>query len=322
MFALFFVVFSVVAPMLYLISILLASSFGNQQDPLSLILVIDVIVPAIGFIIVITSIAFFPFVTFSKKEISAITLIPALIIAFMFFLDLSNEIKFGLIALISIFAVFYFLKDYKEKKEIEDIENKLGDALLMASSLPKGAHIKDFFFSMCKNMTGKLKNEFCIAYKQLLHLVSVDKVIQDLKKRINSQIFARTMDIIDYSFKSGKNITERLAELAEDILTFSELKREQISLIAMQKYSIIIGSLLVPFILSSAFSIISGLSVIDSNILSILRFSVVPAYIIMMSSISSIFISSIEGNKTSELLYFCFFAITEMFIYFNTHIEI
>ncbi|MEM4331543.1 MAG: type II secretion system F family protein, partial [Candidatus Anstonellales archaeon] len=307
-----------------IISTILSGTIENSSadNVFNAILIIDILVPAFSFFIILLAVAFFPPVMFANKGMSIITLLPASILALLFFFNIDFQLKF--LAIIIFFAIssFYFIKEYRERKEIEEIENSLGDGLLMASSLPKGAHIKDFFYSMCKHAKGRLSTEFCIAHKQIINLVSIDKVMHDLKTRIKSELFEKTMEILEYSFKTGKHVTEKLAELAEDILNFSELKRERISMLSIQKYSLIIGALLIPIILSSAFSIISGLDIIDENFLTLLRFSIVPAYLIMISSLSAIFISTMESNRTAELIYFSFFTITEIFIYFNTNISI
>ncbi len=323
-FSLFFIVFAIVAPLLYILLVLSTSIMENKdsgENFSNALLIIDVLFPLIGLLIIVLGFFFFPQIFFIKSQTKFLTLIPAMILAIAFLLEVNFDLKVIVFSIICLICFLFFIKEYKKIKEIEEAENNIGECLLIASTLPKGSHIRDFFHLLCDYGKGKIKKESCIAYKQLKHFISIEKVIEDFKRHINSRFIEEIIDVVSYSFKTGKDIDKKISELAEQVLTFTELKREYNSLLSMQRYSIILGMLLMPFIISSTFSLISSLE-ISTEYFSKLKISIIPAYMILMSSLSSMFLSTLENNKAKELAYFCFFVIFEMFIYFNINISI
>ncbi len=339
--ALLFIVLAVVGPTFFIVAQVVgnalnasqAGSFnGNASASSALnvankalfiqsIFVLDIAIPLFAFLLVIVGISLFPSVIFASKSLSLLTLYVAIPLAALFFLPIPQLWRFVIIGLAFLLSATKFVKEYRKRKRVDELEAKLGDALLVASTLPKGVHMKELFERLCKEKLGYISKEFCIAKRQFDNNMNITNVMDDLKKRVPSKLFERVIEILDYAFKSGKNVGEKISEIAEDILMFSELKREQISMISIQKYSLLMGMLLVPLIVSSAFSIISSLGVTKGVSLQGIEESVVPAYLIIMSAVTAIFITSLEGKRTEELIYFFVLVFLTLFIYFNLRIS-
>ncbi len=325
MVALFFVIVAVVGPTFYIVASLITSGFSGQATTLditSAALAMDLIIPVISLFIVLLGVGMFPPVLFAKKELSLTTVFISIPLAIIFFLPITLFYRWLILAVVFVFSAYKFFGEFIKRRRLDELELKLGDALLVASTLPKGVHMKELFAKLCRESLGTISKEFCIAKRQFDNNMNITNIMQDLRDRVPSKLFARVIEVLEYAFKSGRNVGEKISELAEDILMFSELKREQMSLLAIQKYSLLLGMVLVPVIIASAISIVGGLNVVDKQGLEGLKSSVIPAYFILMSALTSTFITSIEGKRTSELIYFSALSLITLFLYFNVHLAV
>ncbi|RME80121.1 MAG: hypothetical protein D6769_00435 [Methanobacteriota archaeon] len=323
MLALFFVMVAVVAPTFYLVAVILGQSFSSTSvEPLQAVFILDILVPSICLLIAVVGVALFPSIIFSKKELNFSIMPFSIVLALLFFLPIAREVKLLAFVALFLFSLYRFWGSYVARRELDELEANLADSLLVASSLPKGAHLKEVFAVLCRNAKGKLSREFCISSKQLKANMSIGAVLNDLKERVKSKLFSKTVEVLEYAFKSGRNIGDRIAELAEDLLMFMELKREQSAMLSIQKYSLLIGILIVPLILSSTFSIIASFKIKGVEGLPYIRDSAVPAYLVLISGVTAVFITTLEGNKSSDLLYFSLLSLATVFIYFNLHFTV
>ena len=192
-------------------------------------------------------------------------------------------------------------EDKTRSKEVkkEKIEREIVDVLLLLSSLPETKDIKKIFEILGKSSGNEIKKEFEVAWKQLKLNIKPEEVLEELKKRVGSNIFSRIVDVFLYSIKTGVAINKKMSEMADDLLSYLETKREKTAMLSIQKYTLMIGVILIGVISGKAYAIVDGIK--SGSVEFMLKY--VPAYIIINSSLVSWFSSSIEGNKSRAFLY-------------------
>jgi hypothetical protein len=119
-------------------------------------------------------------------------------------------------------------------------------------------------------------------------------------------MLSKVMETMEYIYKAGGNVNERISEMTEDLLLFHDIKREQGSIMAIQKYSTMLGIILIPIVLSMAIQITGKMSgVMEKQLdLTFIIQGIIPAYLIINSGIISDFCSSLDVDKSKEMIYF------------------
>jgi hypothetical protein len=102
--------------------------------------------------------------------------------------------------------------------------------------------------------------------------------------------------------------------LAEDIMQFSEIKREKAAMMSMQKYTLLFGAVLIPLILKITLNLLNNLvGFFNGNqALLLFSFSLVPAYLGVYAFLSATYISEIEGKRSSMPTYFLISAVISL----------
>ncbi len=306
-FGLLFIMFSVVGPTFYIImSIVGAIMFDTSIDIHTMQLVLLIILPSISYMILLISTAMMPPTLSKSSKQSSKAIILGITNAIVFLLPLEISIKIAIAALTFIGSILLFMKQYLEMKRIEEIEKQLPNALLIISSMPKGTTPEEMFRKIAKANLGAISEEFKKALNQLEANVNINIVLSDLVSRVKSAMFEKVIETINYSLKAGGNISRKVAELADDLLLFFEVNKEKAAILSMQKYTLLVGVILMPITLSISINLIksmSGVMNVSINFEEII-YSLLPAYMLLNSGIVSSFSASIEGKASKELIYF------------------
>jgi hypothetical protein len=124
--------------------------------------------------------------------------------------------------------------------------------------------------------------------------------------RNRSPLLAKVMETMDQVYRAGGNVNERITEMADDLLLFQETRREQNSTMAMQKYSVILGILIMPLVLAMAMGIAGRMGGIINITIDIGQMAqgLIPAYLAVNSGIIADFCASLESDRSRELIYF------------------
>jgi hypothetical protein len=203
-------------------------------------------------------------------------------------------------------SAYIMYSRYNYEKRIEEIEKHLPDALFSVSGLPKSTKLEDIFRVIERSDYGELSVEAAKSRSQVESNLSVQTVLEDLSSRNKSLMLGRATDMLKHVFST--NSFEQLNRLAEDMLQFVEVKRERAGLLAMQKYTLVFGGLIVPLILRIALNLLNSMAEFfsKSNAAEQLdfAFSLIPAYIVIYALLSSIYISNIDERKSRSAGYF------------------
>ncbi|MEW6528531.1 MAG: type II secretion system F family protein [Candidatus Micrarchaeota archaeon] len=318
LFGLLFVIFSAVAPTFFLV-FATAGKFALEIEigKETFLLIFLILFPLINALLLATSDAQMPpniFRISGRSERKNIYIFFAIVItlALVMLIDLDLVIRIVLVFAVVFLSYILFKNDFIEERKTEKIEAALPNALLSVSGLPKNYGIEKIFEKIASE-----KNELGFEIKKMLMQlranVSMENALMDLWKRNNSFMLRRMSELVLNSHIAGANISEKMHEMAEDLLKFGELQRERENALSMQKYTLIMGAFIVPLILTSSLSLVAQISSfmdIGSNneVLKIAP-NAISAYIIIYSALAAFYISKTSQRSSHIVSYFAIMSI-------------
>ena len=159
--------------------------------------------------------------------------------------------------------------------------------------------------------------EFRKTHNQLRANISPEAAIRDMIERNRSPLLAKVMETMDQVYRAGGNVNERITEMADDLLLFQETRREQNSTMAMQKYSVILGMLIMPLVLAMAMGIAGKMGGIVNVSMDLgwMAEGLIPAYLAINAGIIADFCASLESDRSKELVYFSALAAASIAIF-------
>ncbi len=139
---------------------------------------------------------------------------------------------FGLIAFFGLFGLslllFYVLFILKADRIAKEAEGALPDALqLMATNLRAGLTTDRAFVVSAREDFGRLNVEFKRVAKEIATGEDLTDSLANMSKRIKSNIFARTIDLVNFGIISGGELAalleESAASLRQQLLTRKQI---------------------------------------------------------------------------------------------------
>lgn len=299
--SLLFIAVAVILPAFMIIfsSLGSVSPFGNM-DPSSIQVMMLVLLPSISALILIFSASMFP-PSFFAPRFPLPAFIPAFVAVLVFVLLQYTEIpRIPALVLVLAAAAALSYPSYMKESKREKVEEGLPDVVLSVSSQPPGRGLEPLLASMEKYSMPPLRGELAISLKQAKANVKPEAVLDDLWRRNGSPLLRRFSIFLSHALGAGHDISRYLSMLAEDLLSAIEMRREREALLAMQKYTLISGTLLIPFIIGSSLSLAGGIAggsppgIADDSV----------SYLAIYAFLSAAFISYAEGRPSSFIKYF------------------
>ncbi len=294
-FGLLLIVSSAVLPTFYLIYV---SAGSIALDPISeeqIAIAMYAVFPLCSVAVLFLSIMSAPRNPFSRK-MSFFVFVPSAITVVAFLAGMEYLSVFALAA-----AGFLIWKHYPGEKRIEDIEAALPDALLTVSSLPRSSGIERILRTIEKGEFGELSGEAQKSGRQIAQNVGFGMVLEDLYKRNRSPMLERACRMMKEMLDTSS--LDRMSFLADDIMSFFQLKREHANAYSMQKYTLMLGVFLVPMILKMTMGLMENF---DPS----LDFGgFVPPYVMIYASIASAAISYNESRPSMSPIYLVIFGL-------------
>jgi Flp pilus assembly protein TadB len=210
----------------------------------------------------------------------------------------------------------YFLAMRLIEQRNSELEERLPDALLHASSFPKGTPIEKIIHSVSLAGHGPLSEEFTIAYAQIASGSDVPSSLRALSEENDSVLLSRATGLLIQAYSSGSDMQRAMKETAEDMFSIFSIVRERESLLALQKYTLLFGgAIIVPLVLGGIASTVSGLSSTGLDFISstspeermaLFNASVgaAQAYTVIYSLLASLFIAQLGGSFRFFAQYF------------------
>ncbi|MCK9292509.1 MAG: type II secretion system F family protein [archaeon] len=251
-----------------------------------------------------------------------------LVVIFIFYLFnlsilFSVALALALDILFIIFKIFYIQYQFQVRKKA--LEVGLIDEVLKISSIPK-KDIKLVFSKLINSNNKIISEEFLWAYKKIEKGHSLKDIFSILKKKYNSEILNRFLDLIITSVNTGSVSSQDYKNLAKTFLKSKELINDRKSLLLMQKYTIIFaGGLIVPGILGVIISLVKKLGEdVDLTLIGLnastslysVAYYCSIIYIIEYVIISSIYLSLLEDESKNIIIYLILLLPVSLLIFF------
>jgi len=305
MFGLIFIMFSAVFPTFFLVYAIIGKfAFGAEISEFQVMVAMLIVFPLVSSATIIVSRTSMPHSSFSNASGFDICLVlPGLLFAAGFLLP-----QVQLVFLIAGTALggYFIYKNYKTERKIEEIEEMLPDALFSVSGMPKSTRPERIFETIENGSFGALSEEASKSRRQLAMNVKIDSVLDDMWQRNPSVMLKKTCRMMKQMFHT--NALNRLDMLAEDIIRHFQIRRERSQVFALQKYTLILGALLVPLIMGTALGLLESMGGLldDGSVNESVAFShsVVPPYLMLYAMIASAAIADAEGKKSLAASYF------------------
>lgn len=320
-FGMLFIMTAAVLPTFFLIYVLLGGyGVGGILDRFAIFLAMLLVFPTVSALILLVSKATVPYSPLMPKTsvLDSGVLAGALlfIVSFMIENDTARLVAAaGAITLI----LLRIYDNHKKERRTEEIEQYLPDAVFSVVALPKSAKMEKIFDMIAQGDYKALSEEALTAKRQLAGNISVDRVLEDLWKRNNSPALRKVCIMLKHAYDT--NSLDQLHSIAEDLLKNLEIKRERAALMSMQKYTIMFGAFIIPFILKIAISLVNSLAgffaaggAAVTDLLSYIL-SLIPAYLVIYALISSFYIADIEGKKSRSAVYFLLLSTVSILIF-------
>ena len=165
------------------------------------------------------------------------------LIAFVLSGELANALLAGVLGW---FVPSIFLKS-RIKKRVKDLNNQLGDAIvLISNSLKAGYSFFQAVDIVSKEMTGPIADEFALLQKEINLGLSTEKALENLVKRVTSDTLELVVTAVLIQKQVGGNLAEVLDNISSTIRERVKIKGEVKTITAQGRMSGLIISLLPP----------------------------------------------------------------------------
>lgn len=171
----------------------------------------------------------------------------AILLSLLFFeYPLYIELPMALISLIVVPPmVSYTIISIAAEKRKDEMEEVLPDALLLISANVKsGLNVEKAFLLSARDEFGPLAEELRQTAMDMFGGKPMDEALNDLEKRVKSELFAETIKLLRDGIESGGNTAELLESSADDIRNSMELREEINSNIQMYTIFIMMAAVI------------------------------------------------------------------------------
>jgi len=209
-------------------------------------------------------------------------------------------------------AYFYFAHLARQRGAV--MERFLPDALFQAASLQRGAEFERLIASIARSGYGPLSEEFSIVQRQVRAGVGVAPAVRAVAQRADSVLVERAASLLLQAYATGADMCGAMREAAEDTFEVFSALTERRAALAMQRYTLLFGALLVPLILGLIVNVVSGLDFSpmdefakagaeDRAALLSAGTGASQAYLALFALLSSLLIAQQEGDWRKAILY-------------------
>jgi len=306
MFGLLFMISSAIAPTFFLVYAILGRTALNTDITDSQIaLGMLVVFPLASILILLVSKAMVPESAFRERGgFDARMIVPGILFVSGFVLF--PEMQVPLIVAGVAASILLVYSSYSGERRLEDIENHLPDALFAISSLPASIKPERLFALIKEGNHGALSEEAQKTQRQLAMNVPLDKALGDLSGRNGSVMLDRACAMLNHMIRT--NCLDRMSALAEDMVVASQMRRERSQMMAMQKYTLLFGAILIPLIFRMTIGLLSGMQGLlggdSGDDMIAFALVIIPPYLVIYALIASSAIADAEGKRSVAAMYF------------------
>lgn len=137
---------------------------------------------------------------------------------------------YGFFGFASVQFFLYLFAYFKMEDRKERVEKALPDFLqLMASNVRAGMTPFQAMRLSLRDEFGPLKEEIQVATTRALGTENFSQVLLQIKERVPSELFHRSLELISSSLKAGGKLSQLLDDLAKEVIEVRALRTELVS---------------------------------------------------------------------------------------------
>lgn len=299
LFGLMFVMSSAILPTFFMVYTIAG---GSAVEKMEMAVAMLIVFPSIGVLLLLLSKSMMPRSAFpgSGPGVEMLLLAVVFVAGFVIF----PELQVLLLVAGGAGGLLMAWKSYEAEKKLEEIESSLPDALFCAAGMPRSARPERVLALIEEGDFGALSEEAAKSRRQMEMNVGAGAVLEDMAARNRSTMLERACRMLLQMVET--NSLDRLNSLAEDMINAFQERRERSQLLSMQKYTLILGALLMPLIMKMALDLLGQMgSLLGEHAAQTAAIcaSLVPPYVVIYGVISAMAISDAEGKGSSLAIY-------------------
>lgn len=239
-----------------------------------------------------------------------------LAVAFSMGADIDFWAGVSVILIPFVFIVACFWELYRFEARKRGMEEEIPNALLYASSLPKGTTATEMARALEGAKFGLLSYELGKAGKEIERGSSPENALMGIAERNKSMALRRTMSLLAQGESSGAEMSKVYRESAEDLLEMRNVARERLAMTTVQKYTLLAAA---GFVVPVVLGLVGGMAgKMDSlsigelleregseNLFGAAMLANV-VYLAEFSVMAAVFVGLLEGNLKKAVLYAMF----------------
>jgi len=207
--------------------------------------------------------------------------------------------------------VAYSILSFLAERKARNAESFLPDALLHAASACEGAGFDEVIRSIAGAGYGELSSEFQLAERRLEAGAGFKEAISGIGRRLNSALVDRAVALLLSAYETGADLGEAIRETAEDAVELFSAEKEKAAALAVQRYTLFAGILLVPWILGFIaravsqfdYSPMAELGLGSSSAVLEVGKDAARLYLLIFACFSAVFIAIQEGEPRKAVVY-------------------
>lgn len=172
--------------------------------------------------------------------------------------DFAARLVVALMLLLAPLLAYLFLADLVRARGGR-MERFLPDALFQASSMQRGVGFERLIAAVARSGYGPLSEEFAAAHRQVIAGVGVVPALEGISRRCDSVLVQRSINLLVQAYRSGADMGWAMKEAAEDAFEMLSALTERRAMLAVQRYTVLFGALIVPLMLGLITNAVSGL---------------------------------------------------------------
>jgi len=298
LFGLLFLVASAVLPTFYLVFAIAgeAGLGGAGGDPALLMLAAF---PAAGALMLLLSSAMLPPSAFGDGRGGGMMMIAAAGLSAAT-LAFPHAWAFFVGALMALF-IYMAHRSIGRERRLEAIGERLPDALLCASGMPRSSPPERVFGMMEDGGFGPLSEEAARSRRQIEAGLCAKAAFADFASRCPAPIVKRASRMMAHMADTAS--FDRMSGLASDMIAFHRAMRERKEALSMQRYTLMLGALIIPAILGMALSLAGSMADFTGDGAGSApaqgAAALIPPYLAIYSVMSAGAIADAEGRESS-----------------------
>lgn len=227
------------------------------------------------------------------------------------------------------FLLYFFVQFYMFDFRRNLIEKFVPDILLSASIFPSGTNLEKIIAHFSRTNYRFLSEEFEKCQQEILKGSSAVDALSNMKKRNDSVVLNRAIDLIISGVNSGSDVAQVFKETAQDLLETASILRERVASTTIEKYTLLVaGGIIVPAILGILVGIVSdlefgalgelgiGLSAAQRDELVSAAVFASPVYLVEYAFIASFFVAFTQKDLKKGIIYSVVLVPLSLAVYF------